>query len=247
MAGGTKLQDAILLLKAGNKIQARQLLAEVLREDPAQAEAWIGLSFCVDTSEQRRDCLARALAINPDNQYAKSAFARLGQSQPATALEPALQPAQVLSPANLPQSAAKTWSQKQVTTALIGIILTVLFILVVIGLVVSANAGGMEVASDGSLQNTSGKYQFVEFYADWCTYCKKMRPIVADLARECAGDVQFVYLNLDDPANNAASRRFGVNSVPRFYFLDPNGNVVRQWIGAVPASEFAPVLEKCDS
>jgi len=72
-----------------------------------------------------------------------------------------------------------------------------------------------------------------------------MQPVVADLQRNCSKNVDFIHINVDDSANNAVSRKYGVNSIPRYFLLDSSGNVIRQWAGSGPSSEFDPVRSYC--
>jgi hypothetical protein len=63
--------------KAGNKVAARQLLAEVAKAEPNNETAWLWLAGCVDNIEQKKFCLSKALAINPNNQNARKALMQL--------------------------------------------------------------------------------------------------------------------------------------------------------------------------
>ena len=89
------LQQAIAAIKAGDKVGGQRLLAEVIRNDPRNEAAWLWLSAVLDSDEQRRTCLERVLAINPDNATAQQGLARLGStlrppalSSPGTPPEP---------------------------------------------------------------------------------------------------------------------------------------------------------------
>jgi hypothetical protein len=81
----SKLQQAIDLIKAGDKQRGGQLLAEILRTDPEQETAWLWMSGVVDEPDERRYCLEQVLALNPANQLARDGLARL---QPAPPAEP---------------------------------------------------------------------------------------------------------------------------------------------------------------
>ncbi len=72
------LRRAIAAVKAGDKAAGRRLLAAVLRDDPRNEAAWLWMSAATDSDEQRRACLERVLAINPDNPTARQGLARLG-------------------------------------------------------------------------------------------------------------------------------------------------------------------------
>lgn len=74
-----QLQQAIRLIKEGQKQQGRQLLAEILKREPKHELAWLWLAGVVDSDEQRRHCLKQVLAINPNNTHAQQGLARLPQ------------------------------------------------------------------------------------------------------------------------------------------------------------------------
>jgi hypothetical protein len=56
------LREAIAAVERGDKVVAQQLLAQILRSDPACAEAWLWMSRIVQDDRQRRECLRRALS-----------------------------------------------------------------------------------------------------------------------------------------------------------------------------------------
>jgi hypothetical protein len=72
-----ELQNAINLLKAGKKVDAGNIFARLVKANPNNEDAWLGLSACVVLENQKRDCLKQVLRINPQNQYAKKAIANL--------------------------------------------------------------------------------------------------------------------------------------------------------------------------
>lgn len=60
------LQQAIVAVKTGERSRARQILSEILQAEPENPLAWVWLSRAVTTTEQRRACLDRATALDPD-------------------------------------------------------------------------------------------------------------------------------------------------------------------------------------
>ena len=66
-----KLQKAITAIKKGDKVTGKKLLIEVLRADHQNETAWLWMSTAVEGLDQRKECLEKALAINPDNQNAR--------------------------------------------------------------------------------------------------------------------------------------------------------------------------------
>lgn len=74
-----KLQQAIALIKLGDKKNGRRILAEILQADPKNETAWLWLSGIVTRDEERRYCLNQVLAANPDNTKAKTGLGWLDQ------------------------------------------------------------------------------------------------------------------------------------------------------------------------
>ncbi len=83
---------------------------------------------------------------------------------------------------------------------------------------------------DSEVVQASGPV-LVDFSATWCAPCKKLEPIVDDVAGEYAGRLKVVKVDIQKSPGTAA--RFGVLSVPTLIlFLD--GVVKDQVLGLVP-------------
>ncbi|MCB0192938.1 MAG: hypothetical protein KDJ65_13420 [Anaerolineae bacterium] len=65
-----------------------------------------------------------------------------------------------------------------------------------------------------------------------------MAPIVHGLENEHRDRINFVYLDVDDPANQDFIQTLGRRAQPEFYLLDAEGNVIKQWFGNVSEQEF---------
>ena len=65
------LNQAIGLIKKGQKKTAGSLLASIVETNPKNDMAWFYLSSCVELPDQKEYCFKRALEINPDNQQAQ--------------------------------------------------------------------------------------------------------------------------------------------------------------------------------
>ncbi len=65
------VNDAIAAIRSGDKERGRSLLAQVLRLNPYNEQAWLWMAAVVETPERQRECLERALTINPQNEIAR--------------------------------------------------------------------------------------------------------------------------------------------------------------------------------
>lgn len=76
------LRQGIDAAKRGDKLAARRHLQQVLIADRNNEIAWMWMASVVDTLDERRRCLERALQINPNNERAREALRRLGGNVP---------------------------------------------------------------------------------------------------------------------------------------------------------------------
>lgn len=85
----------------------------------------------------------------------------------------------------------------------------------------------------------------VDFYADWCGPCKKMEPILQNLAAERT-DVKFLRLNIDnpeDPGSSGLAEKYGASLIP-FLVKYEDGKVVDTSIGLKDKEKLIEFLEK---
>jgi hypothetical protein len=80
-----KLKQGIAAAQRGDKMTARRLLQQVLTEDRNSELGWMWMAMVVESLDERRACLERALQINPNNARAREAMRRLGGELPPTA------------------------------------------------------------------------------------------------------------------------------------------------------------------
>lgn len=71
------IQQAITQAKAGNKLEAKKILSQVVKQEPQNAHAWYLLSHVVDEQEQAEYCLEKVVAIQPENARAKNRLAQI--------------------------------------------------------------------------------------------------------------------------------------------------------------------------
>jgi len=76
-----KLAQGIAAAEAGRKREARTLLTEVVQADESLLEAWLWLSQVVDSLDDKAVCLENVLALDPNNEFAQTALARVKEDQ----------------------------------------------------------------------------------------------------------------------------------------------------------------------
>ena len=68
----------------------------------------------------------------------------------------------------------------------------------------------------------------VDFYATWCGPCKRLSPMLDELAGTLTNKIKFVKINVDEAPN--LSQRFGIQTIPTLIFFK-NGKVADKLIG----------------
>ena len=81
----------------------------------------------------------------------------------------------------------------------------------------------------------------VDFYADWCGPCRKLAPVMDELAGEYAGKVKFYKVNVDNAA--ALSAAYGIRSIPSVLFIPAEGEPQMN-VGLISKEEFTEKLEE---
>lgn len=81
----------------------------------------------------------------------------------------------------------------------------------------------------------------VDFWAEWCGPCKRLAPMVDELAGEYDGRLKVVKLDVD--SNNATAMQFRIMSIPSLLFFK-DGEKVDQVIGLYPKEHFVEKIEK---
>lgn len=81
----------------------------------------------------------------------------------------------------------------------------------------------------------------IDFSATWCGPCKKIAPIIDELADEYEGKVNVCKCDVDDCEE--LTGRFAIRNVPTVLFIK-NGEVVNKQVGAAKKSDFASLIDQ---
>ena len=80
----------------------------------------------------------------------------------------------------------------------------------------------------------------IDLYADWCGPCRRVAPILQELAKQYAGKVDFYKVNVDKEKELAAY--FQVSSIPLVIFIPTEGEP-QSLLGLAPQSEYVKYIE----
>ena len=81
----------------------------------------------------------------------------------------------------------------------------------------------------------------VDFWAPWCGPCRKLSPIIDELATELDGKVKVVKVNTDE--NLKISQEFSISGIPSILIFK-NGEAVERLVGLMQKSQLISNLEK---
>ncbi len=98
-------------------------------------------------------------------------------------------------------------------------------------------AEGVQAVTDADFEAQVVKAELptvVDFWAEWCGPCRRVAPIIEELAAEYAGRVRFAKMNVDD--NSATPAQFGIMSIPTIILFKEG----------VPASKIVGARSKAD-
>ena len=104
------------------------------------------------------------------------------------------------------------------------------------------------------------KNMIVDFYTDWCGYCKLMDEKTFNnksVAKKLSEQFITVRINAEDPNESATfkgrtfnnielTRAFGVTGFPSLAFISPEHEVITVLPGYIPAEQFSYILDYVD-
>lgn len=86
----------------------------------------------------------------------------------------------------------------------------------------------------------SDKPAVIDFWAEWCSPCRQIAPIIKELAAQYGDQVKIVKMDID--SSPATPGRYGVRAIPTILAFK-NGEVVQQLQGARPKADFEAMVK----
>lgn len=98
--------------------------------------------------------------------------------------------------------------------------------------------------TDESFENEvlkEDKLTLVDFWATWCGPCRKLSPVIEEIASEFEGKVKFVKIKADE--NMQTAQKYSISGVPSLLIFK-NGEPVERIVNMVPKNIIVNNLNK---
>jgi len=87
----------------------------------------------------------------------------------------------------------------------------------------------------------SGNVTVVDFWAPWCGPCRKLGPVLDEVAAEMADKIKVVKLNTDE--NLKTAKEYSISGLPTIMVFK-NGQAVERMVGLMQKSALVSNIEK---
>ncbi len=82
----------------------------------------------------------------------------------------------------------------------------------------------------------------VDFYADWCSPCKAMAPVIQEVGKQMTGKARVLKINIDK--NQSLAYQYGIQAVPTFAIFK-EGKIVWRHAGSIDKNSLMNQLNIC--
>ena len=99
----------------------------------------------------------------------------------------------------------------------------------------------LELNDNNLLEEIKNGTVVVDFWAPWCGPCRKLGPVLEEVANELEGKVKVCKLNTDD--NIKSAQDFAISALPSVIIFK-EGEPVERMVGLMPKSTIISNIEK---
>jgi len=82
---------------------------------------------------------------------------------------------------------------------------------------------------------------FIDFWAEWCSPCKMIAPIIKELSEQYNGKIKICKANLDDCSQ--VFKKFKILNLPTF-LLFKDGEVAKKEVGVKQKKDLQKIIEE---
>lgn len=99
---------------------------------------------------------------------------------------------------------------------------------------------------ENALKSAGGKQKpvMIDFYTEWCGWCKKLDSDTYSDSRVHAASGKFICVKIDAEKEPAIANKYGVTGYPTIIFLDGNANLISKIPGYLPPDRFLENMNK---
>jgi thiol-disulfide isomerase/thioredoxin len=83
----------------------------------------------------------------------------------------------------------------------------------------------------------------VDFYTDWCGWCKKLDSTTYADTKVTGLAAKFICVKIDGDKNRETVTKYSISGYPTIFLLDPNGSVANRIVGYTGPEELAKAMK----
>ena len=97
------------------------------------------------------------------------------------------------------------------------------------------------------LAREKNKPLMVDFYADWCGWCRKMDKLTYSDSEVIKLSGNFICVKVNTDKNPQDSRKYEISGLPTIIFLKSDGEIIEKVVGYRGTNDFIRIMKKISS
>ena len=98
--------------------------------------------------------------------------------------------------------------------------------------------------TDLNIVGITGRPQFVNAYADWCTECQRNRPLIHELQGKYGDLIDFLHVDVENIGAMDAVSPFGITGKTQYLLMNGEGEVLKRWYGELDEAELDEAISE---